>query len=62
MKQKSVLKIIALLALGLALLQPIAAQQAQKDNPFFQARTTPFQVPPFDKIVKVTSCQPFRKG
>ncbi|MFH2108403.1 MAG: M3 family metallopeptidase [Chrysiogenia bacterium] len=62
MKQKSLLKLIALLALGLTLLQPIAAQQAQKDNPFFQARTTPFQTPPFDKITIGHYLPAFQEG
>lgn len=62
MKQKSVLKIVALLALGLTLLQPIAAQEAQNDNPFFQARTTPFQAPPFDKIVIGHFLPAFKEG
>ena len=62
MKQKPVLKIIALLALGLALLQPITAQQVKKDNPFFQARTTPFKVPPFNKISNTHYLPAFKEG
>jgi len=62
MKQKSLLQLFILLALGLFLLQPVAAQEAQKDNPFFQARTTPFQAPPFDKITKGHYLPAFQEG
>ena len=62
MKQKSALKIFALLSLGLLLLQPAVALGTQKDNPFFQARTTPFQAPPFDKITKAHFLPAFKEG
>lgn len=61
-KQKSALKILLLLACGLLLLQPAIAQEVQKDNPFFQARTTPFQAPPFDKIFKEHYLPAFQEG
>jgi peptidyl-dipeptidase Dcp len=62
MKQKPLLQIFILLALGLLWLQPATAQETQKDNPFFQVRTTPFQAPPFDKIVKGHYLPAFQEG
>jgi peptidyl-dipeptidase Dcp len=62
MKKRPATVIIILLALALLPLQPRAAQEAQKDNPFFQARTTPFQVPPFDKIAKEHFLPAFKEG
>ena len=62
MKRNSIARICLLLALGLLFLQPAAAQEAQKDNPFFQARTTPFQAPPFDKIVIGHFLPAFQEG
>lgn len=62
MKQKSAFIIIVLLALGLLWLQPAVAQETQKDNPFFQARTTPFGAPPFDKIVIGHYLPAFQEG
>ncbi len=62
MKQRFFLRISLLLAVILLGLQPAAAQQAQKGNPFFQARTTPFQTPPFDKISKEHFLPAFKEG
>ncbi|TFH50351.1 MAG: peptidase M3, partial [Bacteroidia bacterium] len=62
MKLKSIARISLLLALGLLFVQPAAAQEAQKDNPFFQARITPFQAPPFDKIVIGHFLPAFQEG
>jgi peptidyl-dipeptidase Dcp len=62
MKHAPRLKISILLAIALLSLQPAMAKDAQKDNPFFQARTTPFQVPPFDKIAKEHYLPAFREG
>jgi len=62
MKQRSLFRMFALLVLGLLFLQPVGAQEAQKDNPFFQARTTPFKVPPFDKISKEHYLPAYKEG
>ncbi len=62
MKQKSLLRMVALLVLGLLMLQPLAAQKDQKGNPFFQSRTTPFKVPPFNKITKEHYLPAFKEG
>jgi peptidyl-dipeptidase Dcp len=50
------------LVLGFLFLQPAPAQEKLKGNPFFQRRTTPFQVPPFDKINKEHYLPAFREG
>ncbi|HEX5131495.1 MAG TPA: M3 family metallopeptidase [Candidatus Krumholzibacteria bacterium] len=56
MKKGLIMLFLGLLAAGMP--EPISAQ----DNPFFSAYTTPFQVPPFDKI-KVEHYMPaFEKG
>ena len=62
MKAKSRFIVLAFLVLALLPLRPFAAQEAQKDNPFFKARTTPFQVPPFDKITKEHYLPAFKEG
>ncbi len=62
MKQKSTIMTGILLVLALLSLQPVTAQETQKDNPFFQARTTPFQVPPFDTITKEHYLPAFKEG
>jgi peptidyl-dipeptidase Dcp len=62
MKQRPLFRMFVLLALGLLLLQPAGAQETQKDNPFFQARTTPFQAPPFDKIAISHYMPAFKEG
>ncbi|MBN2398951.1 MAG: M3 family metallopeptidase [Candidatus Aminicenantes bacterium] len=62
MKQKSLCRMFMLLALGLLMLQPLTAQKGQTENPFFQARTTPFKVPPFDKITKEHYLPAFKEG
>jgi peptidyl-dipeptidase Dcp len=40
----------------------MAAQETQKANPFFRARTTPFQVPPFDQIRPEHFLPAFKEG
>ena len=62
MKARSRFIVLAFLVLALLPLRPFAAQEAQKDNPFFKARTTPFQVPPFDKITKEHYLPAFKEG
>jgi peptidyl-dipeptidase Dcp len=62
MKQKSIIMIAIILTLSLLWQQPATAQQAQKGNPFFQARTTLFQAPPFDKIQKEHFLPAFKEG
>lgn len=53
---------LALLTLGFLFLQSAGAQEKQNNNPFFQIRTTPFQVPPFDKIQKEHYLPAFKEG
>jgi peptidyl-dipeptidase Dcp len=60
--KRPVFKMIALLSLGFLFLLPAPAQEKLKDNPFFQARTTPFQVPPFNKINKEHYLPAFKEG
>ncbi|MCX6553770.1 MAG: M3 family metallopeptidase [Candidatus Aminicenantes bacterium] len=60
--KRSLIIILTLLCLGLLWSQPAAAQGNQKDNPFFKARTTPFRVPPFDKITKEHYLPAFKEG
>jgi len=62
MKQRPVFKMLALLTLGFLFLQSAGAQEKQNNNPFFQIRTTPFQVPPFDKIQKEHYLPAFKEG
>jgi len=62
MKQKSFLRMSILLAAVLLAAQPSIARDVQKINPFFQARTTPFQAPPFDKIQKEHFLPAFKEG
>lgn len=62
MKQRPVFKMLALLTLGFLFLQAAGAQEKQNNNPFFQIRTTPFQVPPFDKIQKEHYLPAFKEG
>jgi peptidyl-dipeptidase Dcp len=62
MKKRSALKITVLLAAAMLCLQPLAAQETQKANPFFRARTTPFQVPPFDQIRPEHFLPAFKEG
>jgi peptidyl-dipeptidase Dcp len=62
MKKGPVVMIGIVLAISLSWQQPAAAKDTQKDNPFFQARTTPFQVPPFDKIAKEHFLPAFKEG
>ena len=62
MKRRSMFRMHALLVLGLMFLQPAMAQEVKKDNPFFQTRTTPFKVPPFDKISKEHYLPAYKEG
>jgi len=62
MKPRSRSFIFILLAVALLSASPAVGREAQKGNPFFQARTTPFQVPPFDKIAKEHYLPAFREG
>jgi peptidyl-dipeptidase Dcp len=60
--KRSVFKMIALLTIGFLFFQPAPAKENLKNNPFFKARTTPFQVPPFDKITKEHYLPAFKEG
>ncbi|MCU0275514.1 MAG: M3 family metallopeptidase [Acidobacteria bacterium] len=61
--KKRPLAIIGILAVfALLAMEPAAAQAQQKDNPFFKAYTTPFQVPPFDRITKEHYLPAFKEG
>jgi peptidyl-dipeptidase Dcp len=60
--KRSVFKMIALLTIGFLFFQPAPAKENLKNNPFSQARTTPFQVPPFDKITKEHYLPAFKEG
>jgi peptidyl-dipeptidase Dcp len=44
------IRIVVMLAVAWLWQQPAFSKDAQKDNPFFKARTTPFQMPPFAQI------------
>ena len=57
-----VFKVLALFTIGFLLFQPAPAQEKIRDNPFFKARSTPFQVPPFDKITKEHYLPAFKAG
>jgi len=62
MKKRS-LAIIGILAVfALLAVEPTAIQAQQKDNPFFKAYSTPFQVPPFDRITKEHFLPAFKEG
>jgi peptidyl-dipeptidase Dcp len=60
--KRSAFKMLALLTIGLLFFQPAQAQEKLKTNPLFQARTTPFLVPPFDKITKEHYLPAFKEG
>ena len=60
--KRSVFILSLLIILGFLSVQPATAQSGQKDNPFFQARTTPFKVPPFNKIRKEHYLPAFKEG
>jgi peptidyl-dipeptidase Dcp len=60
--KRSFVTMLTVLCIGFLLVQPAAAQGNRKDNPFFKARTTPFQVPPFDKITKEHYLPAFKEG
>ncbi len=62
MKQKTMLTLLILMSVTLFASAPAVAKDAPKDNPFFQARTTPFQAPPFDKIKQEHFLPAFREG
>lgn len=62
MRQRSFIVISILLALTLLPVRPAIAKETQKNNPFFQARTTPFQAPPFNKIQKGHFLPAFKEG
>ncbi len=62
MKKRSVVTTAFMLGASLLWQQPIFAKDARLDNPFFQARTTPFQVPPFARIIKEHFLPAFKEG
>lgn len=61
MKQRTLLMWMVLTVFLLATL-PAEARDDAQENPFFQARTTPFQAPPFDRIAKEHFLPAFREG
>jgi peptidyl-dipeptidase Dcp len=60
--KRSAFKMLALLTIGFLFLQPAPAQEKLKVNPFFKTRSTPFQVPPFDKIANEHYLPAFQEG
>ncbi len=62
MLKRTLLTLPLLLTVLLLAALPSAAGDVAKDNPFFQARTAPFQAPPFDKIAKEHFLPAFREG
>jgi peptidyl-dipeptidase Dcp len=60
--KRSAFKLSLLMICIFMLLLLAPAQEKIKTNPFFQARTTPFQVPPFDKITKEHYLPAFKEG
>ncbi len=62
MKKRTLILAVLLLAVATLALSPLAAGEPQKENPFFKARTTPFQAPPFDKISKEHFLPAFKEG
>jgi peptidyl-dipeptidase Dcp len=62
MKKRTLIHAVILLAVAMLALSPLAAQEPQKENPFFKARTTLFQAPPFDKIQKEHFLPAFKEG
>jgi len=62
MKRHAAMLTAIFLALALFAPQPAVAQNAAQDNPFFQARTTPFGFPPFDQILAAHYLPAFREG
>jgi len=62
MKRHAAMLTAIFLALALFAPQPAVAQNAAQDNPFFQARTTPFGFPPFDQIQEAHYLPAFREG
>ncbi len=62
MKQRTLLSLSLLLTVFLLAASPSATADVAKTNPFFQARTTPFQAPPFDKVQKEHFIPAFKEG
>ncbi len=62
MKQRTMLTLLILMTVTLFAPAPAVARDAQKDNPFFKARSTPFQFPPFDQIKTEHYLPAFREG
>jgi len=62
MKKKTIAMIVIILAVSLFWQQPVVAQGNQKDNPFFKARTTRFQVPPFEQIKPTHYLPAYKEG
>ncbi len=62
MKQRTMFTLLILMTVTLFASAPAVAKDAPKDNPFFQARTTPFQAPPFDRIAREHFLPAFREG
>lgn len=60
--KRSVSSLMLLVIFVFLLVQPAAAQEKIKDNPFFQARTTPFKVPPFNTISLAHFMPAFKEG
>ena len=63
MHKKTVFRLFILMMLFGALIQPAAAREShQGGNPFFKAWTTPFRVPPFEKIKNSHFLPAFKEG
>ncbi len=62
MKRHAAMLTAIFLALTLFALQPVAAKDTQKDNPFFQSYKTPFQMPPFGQIREEHYLPAFQEG
>ena len=56
------IQVASLLVIALFAALPVAAQGRAQDNPFFQARKTPFQAPPFDRIRNEHYLPAFQEG
>lgn len=62
MKRNTRIQAVTLLFVTLLVAAPAAAPGRAPDNPFFQARKTPFQAPPFDRIQNEHYMPAFREG
>ncbi len=62
MKKRHLLTIVVMITLSLLVQQPVAARDTNRDNPFFQARKTPFQAPPFGQIRNEHYMPAFQEG